>query len=284
MEYRKVYIKDYVQIGEGGNGKTYENPSEPDLILKVNKEGLNNLDFVKREFEVARAVENMGIKVPKMYEIVQVDDVYGTISQRIRDKKSLSRICHDEPERLEEMVKILCEKGKELFSTPCRTDLFPSRKRQVLKGIEITRFVRRKHLNKIRSFVETIPENDNCVHGDFQFGNIIKSGDDYYWIDLDRFAHGDPMFDIGHMFQICMIYSSLKQVQDIFHMTHDQLNRAWDIFAKSYTGKEDHADFDRLAAKFACLDVVVRQVFQKASLVEKIFFSIHIRHLVKKYY
>lgn len=284
MEYRKVYFKDYVQIGEGGNGKTYENPSEPDLILKVNKEGLNNLDFVKREFEVSRAVESMGIKVPKMYEIVQVDDVYGTMSQRIRDKKSLSRICHDEPERLEEMVKILCEKGMELFSTPCRTDLFPSRKRQVLKGIEITRFVRRKHLNKIRSFVETIPENDNCVHGDFQFGNIIKSGDDYYWIDLDRFAHGDPMFDIGHMFQICMIYSSLKQVQDIFHMTHDQLNRAWDIFAKRYTGQDDHSDFDRLAAKFACLDVVVRQVFQKASLVEKIFFSIHIRHLVKKYY
>ena len=284
MQYRKIDLKDYVQIGEGGNGKTYGNASEPDCILKLNKPGLNNLEFVKKEFDVSKAVESLGIQVPRMHEIVQVGDAYGTISQRIKDKKSLSRICNEEPERLEEMARILCEKGKELFSTPCNTGFFPSRKQQVLKGIEITSFVGRKKLDIIRSFVESIPENDHCVHGDFQTGNIIKSGDEYYWIDLDRFAHGDPMFDIGHLYQICMVYAPMKQVQNIFHMTQEQLNSFWGVFAKAYTGKDDHSEFDRLAGKFACLDVIVRPIFQKSSLPEKIFFSIYIKRLVKQFF
>ena len=284
MQYRKIDLKDYVQIGEGGNGKTYENPSEPDYILKLNKKGLNNLEFVKKEFEVSKAVESLGIQVPKMYEIVQVGDAYATISQRIKDKKSLSRICHDQPERLEEMITILCEKGKELFSTPCNTDIFPSRKQQVLKGIEKTRFISRKNRRIIRSFVESIPENNHCVHGDFQTGNIIKSGNEYYWIDLDRFAHGDPMFDVGHVYLIFNTYASMKQVQEIFHMTCEQLNASWEIFAKTYTGKENHSEFDLLAGKFACLDIIVRSVFQEPSLPEKIFFSIYIKRLVKQFF
>jgi len=284
MQYRKIDLKDYVQIGEGGNGKTYEKPSEPDLILKVNKRGLNTLEFVKKEYDVSKAVESLGIKVPKMYEIVEVADGYGTLSQRIKDKKSLSRICHDEPERLEEMARILSEKGKELASTPCNTDFFPSRKQQVLKGIEITRFISKKNRRIIHNFAETIPENDHCVHGDFQFGNIIQSGDEYYVIDLDRFAHGDFMFDVGHMFQICNMYASMKQVQNIFHMTYEQFKASWNAFAKAYTGKEDHSEFDHLAGKFACLDLVVRPVFQKVSLLEEIFFSIYIKRLVKQFF
>ena len=117
-----------------------------------------------------------------------------------------------------------------------------------------------------------------------QPGNIIQSGDRFYWIDLDRFAYGDPMFDIGHLFQICKVYAPMKQVQDIFHMTQDQFFRFWDTFAKENTGKEDHSEFDRVSGKFACLDVIVRTYFVKPTFLEKLFFSMHVRKLVKEHY
>lgn len=284
IEYPQIDLSEWKQVGEGGNGKTYVNPSRPDVILKVNNARLSTFEAVKHEYDVAKAVENLGLQVPKVYEIVRVGDAYATVSEYIKKKKSLSRICHDQPERTEEIAQVLCRKGKELFATPCDTGVFPSRKAQLLDAIDKSSFVSNKNRSIIRAFAETIPECNTCVHGDFQTGNIIESEGKYYWIDLDRFAYGSPMFDIGHLYQICKVYAPMKQVQEIFHMTLEQFNRFWDAFATEYTGKEDHSEFDCLAGRFACLDVIVRSAFVTPGFLEKIFFGIHVRKLVRQFF
>ena len=282
-DYPQIDLAAWHQTGQGGNGTTYENPEHPDVILKVNKPGLNAFEAVKKEFDVSKAVENLGIAVPKMQQIVQVGDAYATISERIKGKKSLSRICHDQPESIEEMARLMCEKGKELFSTPCNTDFFPSRREQLLRAVEKVQFIGKKNKATLREFARTIKDVRTCSHGDFNTGNLILAGEKCFWIDLDRFGYGDPMFDIGHLYQICNTYAPMKQVQDIFHMTEAQLRLFWDAFAKEYTGKEDHSAFDNEAARFACLDMVLRYEFQKSSLPEKLFFAVHIRRLICKF-
>ncbi len=283
-EIQCINLDDYTQIGEGGNGKTYVNPAAPGEILKVNSARMSTWEAVKREYDISRAVADLGIVVPATYRIVRVGKAYATISQRIEGKRSLSRICHDEPQRTEEMARLLCSKGWELFATQCNTQLFPSRRDQALLAIKQSSFVSRKNRERLRTFVESIAEDSHCLHGDFQPGNIIQTGDDNYWIDLDRFGHGDPMFDIGHLFLICHIYAPMKRVQDIFHMTQEQFHRFWDAFAKEYTGQDDHAAFDALAGRFAALDVVLRTVFQKPNFFEKLFFGNYVRKLMKEYY
>lgn len=282
--YPRIDLAAWQQVGEGGNGKVYANPADPALILKVNKPQLSTFESVSHEYNVSRAVEGLGLPVPKMHGIVRVGEAYATISQRIQGKKSLSRICHDEPERVEEMARVLCEKGKEMFATPCNTEFFPNRKEQARWAVGQATFVGRKNRALIRDFVESIPDSTHCVHGDFQPGNLIRTDGQYYWIDLDRFAYGDPMFDIGHLYQICQVYAPMKRVQDIFHMTQEQFHRFWDAFARAYTGQEDHAAFDAQAGKFACLDIIVRTCFAPPTLPEKIFFGILVRRLVKQYF
>ena len=284
IQLDKVNLDDYKQIGEGGNGKTYVNPAVPGEILKVNSARMSTWEAVKREYDISRAVADLGIVVPATYRIVRVGKAYATISQRIEGKRSLSRLCHDEPQRTEEMARLLCSKGRELFATQCNTQLFPSRRDQALLAIKQSSFVSRKNRERLRTFVESIAEDSHCLHGDFQPGNIIQTGVNNYWIDLDRFGHGDPMFDIGHLFLICHIYAPMKQVQDIFHMTLEQFHRFWDAFAKEYTGQDDHADFDARAGRFAALDVVLRTIFQKPNFVEKLFFGNYVRKLMKQYY
>ena len=100
-QYTQINLADWRQVGEGGNGKTYVNPARPDVILKVNNARLNTFYTVKHEYDVSKAVESLGLSTPKMYEMVREGETYATISERIKDKKSLSRICHDEPERTE---------------------------------------------------------------------------------------------------------------------------------------------------------------------------------------
>lgn len=282
---RTIDLTLWTKVGEGGNGVTYENPSQPDQILKVNKQKINTYENVKHEYDVSTAVQSLGLNIPRMEEIVLVgENLYGTIQERIKNKRSLSRICHDEPQRTEEMARILCKEGKTLFATPCNTELFPSRKEQLKGAIDKASFIPRKYRSAIKAFAQTINECDNCIHGDFQSGNLIEAKNQYYWIDLDRFAHGDPMFDIGHLYLICNHYASMKKVQELFHMSQDQFHRFWDAFAKAYTGEEDHSDFDHLAGKFAAMDIIVRTVFEAPSFAENIFFGIILRRIAKKHF
>ena len=283
-EYKNIDLSAWTQVGQGGNGITYENPSQPDLILKVDKKQINTLEFVKHEFDVSKAVERLGLPTPKMHEMVRVGNLYATISERIKDKRSLSRICHDEPQRIQEMAQIMCSNGKILFSTRCDTDFFPSRKEQLMRALDKVQFVSRKNRRILKDFARTIQDIKTCSHGDFNMGNLVLSGDRPIWIDLDRFGYGDPMFDIGHLYQICNVYAPMKQVQDIFHMTEPQLRLFWDAFAKAYTGHDDHTEFDSQAGRFACLDMILRYEFQKCSLPEKMFFGVYIRRLIKSFY
>lgn len=283
-EYKDIDLSGWTKVGQGGNGTTYENPTQPDLILKVDKARINTLEFVKHEFEVSKAVEALGLPTPKMHEMVRVGNLYATISDRIKDKKSLSRICHDEPQRIEEMAQLMSHNGKILFSTICNTDFFPSRKEQLMRALDKVQFINSKNRRILKDFARTIQDIKTCSHGDFNMGNLVLSGDQPVWIDLDRFGYGDPMFDIGHLYQICNVYAPMKQVQDIFHMTEQQLGLFWDAFAKAYTGQDDHSEFDQKAGRFACLDMILRYEFQKCSLMEKMFFGVYIKRLIKAFY
>lgn len=283
-EYKDIDLSAWTQVGQGGNGITYENPAQPDVILKVDRKQINTLEFVKHEFDVSKAVESLGLPTPQMHEMVRVGDLYATISERIKDKRSLSRICHDEPQRIEEMAQLMCHNGKILFSTQCNTDFFPSRKEQLIRALDKVQFISRRNRQILKDFAQTIQDIKTCSHGDFNMGNLVLSGDKPVWIDLDRFGYGDPMFDIGHLYQICNVYAPMKQVQEIFHMTEKQLNLFWDAFAKAYTGQDDHSEFDRQAGRFACLDMILRYEFQKCSLLEKMFFGVYIKRLIKAFY
>lgn len=294
-EIKNIDLTQWQQVGEGANGKTYvarpqaapqcgyTDGTNAGVILKVSNSHLSTLEAVRKEFDVSRAVHALGLATPEMKEIVRVGNSYGTISELIKPKRSLGRICCDNPERTEEMATLLCTRGKELFATPCDTGFFPSRKAQLLQALGRVQFVGRKTLSALETFAQRIPDTTTCLHGDFQMGNLILSGERHYWIDLDRFGYGDPMFDVGHLYMLCNVYSSMKYVQGLFHMTQEQFHRFWDAFARAYTGSANHADFDREAARFACFDVILRYAYDKPNLPEKLFFSIFIHRLAKNF-
>jgi len=279
--YPEVNLDSWVKVGEGGNGVTYEHPEKPGLLLKLNNGRSNSYEVVKEEFDTSAAVSRLGLPTPAMYEMVRVGDAYATVSQKIKNKKSLFRICHDQPERLEEMAQLFCEQGRILFSTPCDTSVFPSKKALFMGVVDKATFISRKNREILRRFVEGVPENTHCIHGDFQPGNIILSEGKSYWIDLGRFSWGDPMFDIGHLYNSCIVYSNMKQARELFHMTQQQLHDFWDAFAKAYTGKQEHGDFDREAARFGAVDIVSRIAYVPPTLPEKIYFRILLGSLMK---
>ena len=84
---KTIDLEAWTKVGEGGNGSTYENPSQPDVILKVNKPRMNTRPIIEHEYNGSKAVESVGLLTPRMFEIVKVGDWYGTISERIKNKR-----------------------------------------------------------------------------------------------------------------------------------------------------------------------------------------------------
>ena len=54
--YSHIDLSKWQQVGEGGNGKTYENPSRPDVILKLNNSRLSTIEAVRHEYNVSKAI------------------------------------------------------------------------------------------------------------------------------------------------------------------------------------------------------------------------------------
>jgi uncharacterized protein (TIGR02172 family) len=284
MDLKSIDINSWTQVGEGGIGKTYVHPDNPDILLKVNRSSMSDERTVKREVETSQHVFGLGLSTPRMFDIVRVGDAYGYTFERIKGKKSLSRICADDPSRISEIAALLASEGRKLHATTCDTAFFPSHKEGALKAIGAADFADETDKQKLLAFVEGLDDAPTCLHGDYQTGNLIVSGEGKpYWIDLGWFSHGLPMFDIGHLFLITQIYSQFQRMRDIIHMSREQLLAFWDAFAAAYSGNADHAAFDAEAARFAAIDVCYISYQDPRPEANQMFGHV-VHELVEKYY
>jgi uncharacterized protein (TIGR02172 family) len=284
MDLKSIDINSWTQVGEGGIGKTYVHPDNPDILLKVNRSSMSDERTVKREVETSQHVFGLGLSTPRMFDIVRVGDAYGYTFERIKGKKSLSRICADDPSRISEIAALLASEGRKLHATTCDTAFFPSHKEGALKAIGAADFADEADKQKLLAFVEGLDDAPTCLHGDYQTGNLIVSGEGKpYWIDLGWFSHGLPMFDIGHLFLITQIYSQFQRMRDIIHMSREQLLAFWDAFASAYSGNADHAAFDAEAARFAAIDVCYISYQDPRPEANQMFGHV-VHELVEKYY
>ena len=104
--------------------------------------------------------------------------------------------------------------------------------------------------------VDAMPDTQNCLHGDFQPGNIIIAGGQHYWIDLGWLSQGWYMMDLAHLYKMMIEDSMIPQVQDLTHMTMQQMNNFWKAFAKAYTGTDHVEALNRELRPYAALDMV----------------------------
>ena len=284
MDLKSIDINSWTQVGEGGIGKTYVHPDNPDILLKVNRSSMSDERTVKREVETSQHVFGLGLSTPRMFDTVRVGDAYGYTFERIKGKKSLSRICADDPSRISEIAALLASEGRKLHATTCDTAFFPSHKEGALKAIGAADFADEADKQKLLAFVEGLDDAPTCLHGDYQTGNLIVSGEGKpYWIDLGWFSLGLPMFDIGHLFLITQIYSQFQRMRDIIHMSREQLLAFWDAFAAAYSGNADHAAFDAEAARFAAIDVCYISYQDPRPEANQMFGHV-VHELVEKYY
>ena len=237
--YKQIDLNDYVQTGEGGTSLTYTHKTRA-ALAKLFNQG-SEAEQAEEEFVTARAVFDMGIPTPEPLQLISDGKRRGVEYELISNKRSLTRIISQEPERLEEISLTFARMVRELHTQKANTSRFTSVKERLRrfyqeKGDRVTEEYKERALN----FIDKSPDADTSLHGDLHIGNIITDGRRNLWIDLGQFSYGEPEWDLGWMWTICNQIDGQRS-DFLLHVTPETLKTHWDIFLPAYLGTNDKA-------------------------------------------
>ena len=251
----RIDLADYAVSGDGYTAVSY-NHRDGRRMMKLYAEYMPASE-PERELRIAWAIRDLGIRIPKAYRLVTDGKRIGVEFERIVGKRSFARAISEEPDRLEEYTVRFAGFCRQLHETPCNPAVFTSAKDHFREMIETSRDFDAAQKARLRAFVDAVPDATTCLHGDMHIGNIIEAGDQVYWIDLADFRYGDPRFDLGMLYFVCLSNPDDALAQRLFHLSHDRMVAVWNTFVRAYYGPDaDAAQVDRDIAPFACLYMI----------------------------
>ena len=280
--YRKIDLNQWRRTGGGANSDSYVNEDESQMLKLFKANAVE--ETAKKDFNMAQKVASLGIVTADVYEIVRIDDKFGVIYQNLKGKRSYSRMAADDPEKIDEYAKDFARKAKELHSTPCNTELFVSKAEIIRKGVDCSKFIE-KYKPMLYGFLSQMNEHKTCLHGDLQTGNLVRTEEQDYWIDFDKFSYGDPIMDIAHMYTMYSKLAWVPYIQNLTHMNKKMLNQFWAAFLQEYYGinAKEIKEFNKKLDLYNALDLVLRSYF-KPGLIADLVSLILVRSKLKKYF
>lgn len=251
-----IDINDYEESGDGFTAISYNHKGGHSMIKLYNE--FMPADEPIKELTTALKVMRMGISTPIPGRFVTDGKRFGSEYARILNKRSFARAISQNPEDLEKYARRFARMCKKFHSTPCNPSDFSSVVDFYHMIIAKSPIFKDDEKKRILKFVDSIPVELTCLHGDLHIGNIITTGTDNYWIDLADFRYGNHMFDLGMFYFVCKCNTD-ELTQKLYHISNEQISRVWDIFIEEYFGAhttEKHAEIESQIKPFAALKMV----------------------------
>ena len=236
--YRKVSIEGCEEIGRGANGSIYR--IDKDNVVKI----FNNPDAlgeIQHEREVARLALILGIPTAISYDVVKVGNSYGTVYELL-NAKSFSKILEKEPEKLDWCVNEYVEMLKRIHSTEVPHGKLPDMKETVLSWAEFMQdYLPEEAGKKLLALVEAVPHDDHMIHGDYHTKNLELQGDEVLLIDMDTLAVGNPIFELGSMFNAYRGFFELDHdaILSFQRFGYETAEKFWYKTLAKYLGTDD---------------------------------------------
>lgn len=238
---REIDLSGFHIAGDGNMGDCYFD-DQGDCMVKLYSDP-RTLAMARREKIGAYTAFLSGIPTPLVGEEITSAGRHGVIFERARNKRSLSRIIADEPERLEECARLLADMALELHSTPCAKGLVGSTSDRMMGYVKASTFLTKQQMDKAVGIIENAPMVDTCLHGDLHLGNVIVSDNGPQFIDMSAFSFGAPGFDLGWSYVICSLCPDqgafgAKRSEGMFHIDASTMHQFWRLFERFYFGAE----------------------------------------------
>ena len=246
--YQRMSVEGCEFIAKGANGAVYRYDDETILKTYFAKDALPE---IKQERENARRAFVLGINTAIPYGIVRVCDGYGTVTELL-NAVSVTKLIRNNPEDMSEAAKYYIDMLKSIHAIEVEDGVVPDMKETALDWADfVAPHLPEEQGKKLRALMEAVPKKNTLMHGDYHTNNIMVQNGEPLLIDMDTLCMGNPVFELGSMFNAFIGYSELDHqvTLDFFGYTHESAEKFWDMSLKMYLGTEDEAVCRSVAEK-----------------------------------
>lgn len=246
--YRKVSIDNCEVIGQGANGVVYRINS--DTIVKLYRNP-DSLPEIRRERELARAALILGIPTAIPYDVVKVNESYGSVFELL-NAKSFAKIIISEPDRFDEIAKLSVDLLKKIHTTKANTDIMPNMKKTVIEWFDFLKdYLSQDVFNKLKKLVNEVPEDEHMIHGDYHIKNVLLQDGEVLLIDMDTICYGYPIFEFASIYNAYQGFSDIdhKNIESFLGITYEQGARFWNKTLELYFTDKNEEEREKIADK-----------------------------------
>lgn len=205
---REISVEGKELIGEGYFGRVYR--LDPDTIAKVVYRQAN-INDIKREVGLSKKAFLAGIPTAIPFDVVKVKEGgYGAVYEMIKSE-CFNKLFIKHPEDEDKHVALYINLLKKMLSTKMDDPSLPRKIDTAREWIQVLR----KYdvfdvptLDKLEKLVNSIPDLDTFIHGDYHIKNIMMEGDEPLLIDMDTLGCGHPIFEFAAFFLTYIGYPS----------------------------------------------------------------------------
>ena len=178
-------------IGEGNTAEVFFWGETEILKLfrqKFPREG------AEREYNVSKAVEKHGLPVPKVGQMIEIENRVGIIYEKIEGTSMLTQIMKH-PMSSAVYARQMADLHSKMHE--CKILDMPKYKETIEWNIRHTDRLTEKQRLFILDLLEKLPQGEALCHGDFHPGNIMSSSKRAVVLDWMTATSGDPAADVA---------------------------------------------------------------------------------------
>lgn len=247
--HREMSVEGCEVIGAGGYGTVYRLDEE--TIVKVYRSGVGE-DFIDGERAASKTAFVLGIPTAIPYDTVKVGDQFGVVFEMV-DAKTVAQLIDRDPGRLPELAALSAKALKDFHQlTPASGD-FPRHKDKYEALIEkISCYLTPEEKKRISDFLDSIPERNTFLHGDYNPKNVMLRDGEVILIDIGSGSVGHPVFELAGLMmayvQLPKSISGPKVARQLLGFDLELAPQMWRIMLSTYFETEDSAELERISS------------------------------------
>ena len=238
-KFRTLSVDGCKVIGKGFCGTVYR--LDEDTIVKK-YESAEALSVIEEEKRLAKIAFVAGVPTAISFDIVKIDDCYGSVFELIKSKTFIDLII-DNPDGADATIKRYVDFLKEVHSIKMDQGVLPKAKDRFLDRLDvISKYITPEVKDKLYTLISSIPDDYHFIHGDYQMKNVMLSNGEPILIDMDSICTGQPIFDLQGLFVTYVAFTEddPENAMTFSGITTEMSHRIWNGVLKNYyAGKSD---------------------------------------------
>ena len=174
--------------------------------IKVFDSDYSKADILNEALNQAR-IEETGIRIPKIKEVLTIDGKWAIVSEYIKGK-TLAQLMQEHPEKKNEYLELLVDLQMDVHSHTC--PLLTKLKDKMNRKISAADLDATTRYD-LHTRLESMPKHNKVCHGDFNPSNIIIAEDGTpYILDWSHVTQGNASADVARTYLLFWLAGDIE--------------------------------------------------------------------------